>query len=331
MTIKEAVDAGDLDRLTRLVDALCASRDWDGVVELRDRCRHAIERGLQLWPAAEFAEYRLALEAPGAYAGPVLVEGAGRFALGPLWEVAASTHPWSELAPHVPPGPARALCAHERVIRGEDLRRDGSVDAGVVDLPLLLAPWEHGYTVAEYRSAKASFPTPSRPPLVRTALPKPGNSVADETVVEALVALAAPWSEQSNGTVAAVAVAGAAEQAIAALGHAQAAIAVVDAPTAMAAMVWTCASGGAYGRRRGTPMGRFGAWWAAAAIGGLEWPPDPGAFLGTLEQVRWVVWEPVEAAPGWSGSIAAERDGRAWALLAIDRHREGDAPGEAKT
>ncbi|HEX9977948.1 MAG TPA: hypothetical protein VGB41_04885, partial [Acidimicrobiia bacterium] len=91
MTIKEAVDAGDLDRLTRLVDALCASRDWDGVVELRDRCRHAIERGLQLWPAAEFAEYRLALEAPGAYAGPVLVEGAGRFALGPLWEVAAST------------------------------------------------------------------------------------------------------------------------------------------------------------------------------------------------------------------------------------------------
>src|SRR3989337_4596678 len=59
MTVKEAVESGDLDRLVRLVDRLCGSRDWNGVVELRDRCRHAIERGLQLWPAAEFAEYRL--------------------------------------------------------------------------------------------------------------------------------------------------------------------------------------------------------------------------------------------------------------------------------
>ena len=31
---------------------------------------------------------------PAAFAGPVVVEGAGRFALGPLWEVAAGRHPW---------------------------------------------------------------------------------------------------------------------------------------------------------------------------------------------------------------------------------------------
>ena len=59
--VVEAVDRGDLDELVRLVDGLCGARDWDGVVMLRDRCRHALEeRGLQLWPAAEFAEYRLA-------------------------------------------------------------------------------------------------------------------------------------------------------------------------------------------------------------------------------------------------------------------------------
>ena len=53
----DAVARGDLDELIRWVDALCASRDWEGVVLLRDRCRHALEeRGLQLWPAAEFAD-----------------------------------------------------------------------------------------------------------------------------------------------------------------------------------------------------------------------------------------------------------------------------------
>src|SRR5512137_2091018 len=119
--VAEAVGRADLDGLVRLVDGLCREGDWEGVVLLRDRSRAALERGLQLWPAAEYAEYRLALEAPGPYAGAVVLEGAGRFALGPLWEVAASTHSWEELAPHLPGGPARALAAHERVVRGEDL------------------------------------------------------------------------------------------------------------------------------------------------------------------------------------------------------------------
>ncbi len=327
MTVREAVDSGDLDRLTRLIDGLCSSRDWDGVVELRDRCRHALERGLQLWPAAEYAEYRLALEAPGPYAGAVLVEGAGRFALGPLWEVAASTHPWEELAPHVPDGPARSLCAHERVIRGEDLTGDPGIDPGVLDLPAVLARWE-AYPPAEYKAAKASFPTPEAPRLAPADLAPAGEVIDDGEVTEALVALAAPWQEQSNGRVSAVAVDGDLGAAIAASGVEGALVAPIGAPLAVSLMAWTGASGGAYGRRRGSPIGRFGAWWAAAAIAGVEWPPDPGGFAAEIEKVTWAVWEPAGTPPGWSGCIAAEREGRAWALLAIDNHREEDVLAE---
>ncbi|MGH9149867.1 MAG: hypothetical protein ACRD0F_05945, partial [Acidimicrobiales bacterium] len=88
--IGEAIDRGDLDELVIVADRLCAAADWDGLVELRDRARAAVERGRQLWPIASHAEYRLALEAPAAWAGPVLVPGAGRFAPGPLPEVAAA-------------------------------------------------------------------------------------------------------------------------------------------------------------------------------------------------------------------------------------------------
>jgi hypothetical protein len=61
-------------------------------------------------------------------------------------------------------------------------------------------------------------------------------------------------------------------------------------------------------------------------IAGIEWPPDPADFIVHLGQVRWLLWEPVDETPGWSGSIAAERDGWAWALMAHDRFREQDAP-----
>ena len=95
------VEGSDLNGLVRFIDGIVAERDWDGLVELRDRCLEATERGKQLWGAAQFAEYRIALDAPGPYAGAVVREGAGRYALGPLWEVAASTHTWDELeVPH---------------------------------------------------------------------------------------------------------------------------------------------------------------------------------------------------------------------------------------
>src|SRR3972149_5868738 len=75
--VVEAVERGDLDALGRLVDGLAASRDWPAMVDLRVRCRHPLERGLQLWPTPESAEHRLALDAPPAFAGPVVTETAG--------------------------------------------------------------------------------------------------------------------------------------------------------------------------------------------------------------------------------------------------------------
>jgi hypothetical protein len=60
-----------------------------------------VERGKQLWPIAEHVDYRLALEGPPELAASVLSPAGGRFALGPLTEVAASTHTFAELVPHV--------------------------------------------------------------------------------------------------------------------------------------------------------------------------------------------------------------------------------------
>ncbi|MCU0282063.1 MAG: DUF6183 family protein, partial [Acidimicrobiia bacterium] len=322
--VGEAVGRGDLDALVRLVGDLCSAADWDGVVLLRDRSRAALERGLQLWPAAEYAEYRLALEAPGPYAGPVVVEGAGRFALGPLWEVAASRHSWEELAPHLPAGPARALAAHERVLRGEDLTADPGVDPGVLDLPLALQAWEPLYPVAGFHADKADFPGPPRPELRPLALPPPGEAVEDDQTMEALLALARPWADQSNGRVEAVVVEGSAAAAVAALRPAGVLAAEVQASWALAAMAWAGASGGAYGRRRGAAVGRAAAWWAAASLAAVEWPAVPKRLGEAVAEVRWLAWEPLEFTLGWGLHLAGEvpAEGLAFAVAASDARRE---------
>lgn len=329
--VAETVGRGDLDELVRLVDGLCSAREWDDVIRLRDRCRQALERGLQLWPAAEYAEYRLALDAPGEHAGPVVVDGAGRFALGPLWEVAASTHPWEALGPHVPDGPARAMAAHERVVRGEDLTAAG-IDPGVLEVPLRSEPWEPSYPPAVYRPDKADFPTPPAPRLEPVDLPPPGPPIDDLESVEALADLGRAWVEQSNGACAAVAVEGGVGEAIAALGHSRALVGEVDAAAAMAWMAWAGASGGAYGRRPGTPAGRFSAWWAAAALTGLEWPPRPGDLGAAVAGLQWALWEPPGLAGGWALHLAAAdpAEGIAWAVAATDTWRDDDPdrPGD---
>src|SRR5439155_2173371 len=66
------VEQGDLDELTRQVERLVSAADWDGLVDLHDRCRRALERGKQLWPVAAHAAYRLALQAPGRWAASAL-------------------------------------------------------------------------------------------------------------------------------------------------------------------------------------------------------------------------------------------------------------------
>ena len=320
----ELVELGDLDELTRHVDRLVSARDWDGIVDLRDRCRRALERGKQLWPVAAHCEYRLALDAPAEWAATVLEPGAGQFALGPLPEVAASTHEWAELAPHLPAGPMAAICAHERVVRGEDLQGDPRIDPLVLDLPLVLQPWEPEYPVARYRSDRAEFGDVPAPPMRHLELLTTSRiRVADDTQgVTALTDLAAAWVTQSNGTARAVCVQGGAMAALSALDVEAALFAEVPAGHALALMAWTAASGGAHGRRRGMASGRFSAWWALAALGGVldDWPVPPEELGEIASELRWWRWD-VPGSRGWSLRLAVEDpDERlAWAVEATDR------------
>jgi hypothetical protein len=308
-----------LEELLREIDRRVAQRDWDGLLALRNRARVAHERGKQHWPAAAHAEYRLALEAPGEYAGAVIVEAAGRFAPGPLSEVAASTHKWAELAPHISPGPLLTITAHERIVRGEDLCADERVDALVLPLPLALQSWEPGYPLATYRPDEADFPTP--PILVPSSVelpPAPYESTTDADEALALRALVATWLTDSNGWSKAVAVEGSALTAIAALDVAQARVAELTLAEAMALMAWAGASGGAEGHRRGMAWGRFLAWECAAELAGVEIEDDVGGAAGEL---RWFVWDTGGAETGWSLRLAVEdpEAGCAWALIATDQ------------
>jgi hypothetical protein len=297
---------------------------------LRDRSRAALERGLQLWPAAEYAEYRLALEAPGSFAGPLVLEGAGRFALGPLWEVAASSHSWGDLREHVPPGPARSLAAHERVVRGEDLTADATIDRGVLEIPLVLQEWEPRYPVAVFHPDRADFPSPPPPLLHPRLLPPAGPTLEDDETAEALLGLVGPWFEQSNGRAEVALVEGGTGEAIAALGHSRVPAADVDGPTALAWMAWAAASGGAYARRRGTAAGRLAAWWTTAVVTGLEWPTSPEALGEAAAAVRWVAWQPSDFAAGWGLHLAGELpgEGLGFAIAAADSRREEQEQGQ---
>ena len=158
------IHRADLDGLVRLVDDCCARRDWARLRRIRDEARYAVGTGRQLWPAATLAEYRLALLAPAAWAAGVLDEGSGRFTLGPLTEVVAEHHTWTELAPLLEPGPRAAIVAHERALRGE--RIDPATTAAlpdVLDLPYEVADWEPAYALATYADDGGEFPTPDAP------------------------------------------------------------------------------------------------------------------------------------------------------------------------
>jgi hypothetical protein len=314
--IGELIEGGDLDDLVRHVDHLCFEEDWDGLV-------------------ASLAEYRLALEAPGPWAAAVVLPGAGRFALGPLPEVAAQGHDWGELAAYLPRTPEATFVAHERVVRGEDLTGEDRVDGTTLELPLRLEPWEPAYPVAVYRAHEAQFP--ERPSATGVGgagttvveLPAPTEELDDPDGRAALVELAGAWTTESNGRARAVAVAGDAVAAVAALRasgaepSAHVVLAPVPVEDALADMAWTAASGGAHGRRRGMAAGRFGAWWAATAVTlGLDcWPPAPAELGDALSALRWHRWQAVSGAQaGWSLRLAVENPGagRAWAVEAVD-------------
>lgn len=325
-TLRDLIDLGDLDELIRATDRFAAAEAWDDLLELRRLCRQSFDdRGQQLWPVAARAEYRLALDSPGRWAAQVLVAGAGRFTLGPLPEVAASTHSWDEIADHAVQGaPEVAIAAHERVVRGEDLRGDRRLDPFVLEVPLALASWEPDYPVAEYEPDEARFPLPQPTGFEEVSIGsrKKARPADDHDTVRALVGLCATWASEPNGRSNAVAVHGDAAAAIAGLGRTSVRMVEITPQQGMAHLAWSAASGGAHGRRRGMAPGRFAAWWVAAALGGLleDFPPDPSELGDSICELRWWAWDEGEPGARWTCRLAVEdpADGLAWALDAAD-------------
>ena len=125
---------------------------------------------------------------------------------------------------------------------------------------------------------------------------------------------------ESSGHADVVQVEGDALAAIRAIGPRRARVADVTLGEALAAMAWTGSSGGAYGSRRGTPIGRSLAWWVLATLLGYDEMPDDPSDLEEAAELRWVVWDPGDAVGGWALHLAIEdpQDGVAWAISAVD-------------
>jgi hypothetical protein len=342
----ELVERGDIDALTFYVNELVAAKQWEELTSLRERCRRALERGKQLWGVAAYIEYRLCLQAPGSWAATMLESGTGRFAFGPLPEVAASAHTWSELSPHLHATPQAAMAAYERVVRGEDLTGDETAPTlpAVLDLPLRLEAWEPAYAVPEYHADRVEAPPPRLPRLQRPSGRPAAEVAAEEPVLKgasanghmarraatddvsaALEELVGAGTAESNGRAEAVSVTGQAADAVAALGARLTEIVELSPGEAVATMAWAAADGGAHGHRPGCAPGRFGAWWVLATLGDMadEWPPPSDALGVVLESARWYAWGSGEPVTGWALRLAVEatggrRKGQAWAISATD-------------
>lgn len=325
--LDDLIQVVDLDGLVRLVDDRCDDRDWAGLLRVRDRCAAAAaETGRQIWPAATLAEYRLALLAPAEWAARVLDGEAGRFTLGPLSEVVAVDHEWSELAPHLAPNPVAMFVAHERAIRG-DVIPDADLDAlpPVLDIPASPRPWEPAYPISTYTRDGAEHPDPAdlAPGALAEIDVDPHPVVVDDDATElAVQQLVEAWTTTSAGRAESVCVEGDRRAALGAFGVHRARIAELDAGSAVARLAWAGASGGAHGRRRGMAIGRFSAWWLLGAIGDLhdEWPPTDDAIEELLGDLRWYRWDAHEPPGGWRLQIVVENvaEGTAWAINAAD-------------
>ncbi len=320
--LRDLVEVGDLDEILRATDRLCDAREWADLVDLRDRCRKAVERGKQLWPAANHVEYRLALEAPAEYAARMLTDIAGQFGLGPLAEVAAAGHDWADLAPFVPSTPTAAMCLHECVVRGADLSDAAMPGPDPLEIPTRLCDWEPAYPVAEYHADRADFPSPGpNPSGALTEVATGAERINQTAVARTLRDLVHPWTADGDATT--VAVRGDARAAIGDIDGPEVRLAEVDLADALAWLGWAGASGGAHGRRRGAAAGRLDAWMVLAELVefGDEWPLDPDELGRRAARLRWYVWDAMGiGATGWVLRVAVEDPDRgiAFALTAHD-------------
>ena len=325
--LHELVEAADLNALLRAIDGMVADRDWDGLVELADACEAALERGKQLWPIAAHVDYRLALEAPADYAADALDSDAGRFALGPLTEVAASTHGWAELVPHIGSSQAAAYIAQERVLRGENLDGDERAHADVMGLPLALQDFEPTYALATYHSSHVEVAEPWEPRAPLRDVPIAPAPVVDDSELESLLLdLVTPWVSESNGAARVAVVDGDAVGAMSCLTYGSLLVGELEPAEAMQRIAWAAASGGAHGRRRGAAFGRFMAFYVVATLGDLGWPATPEAIGEAASRLRWYRWDEGTPEKGWILRLAVEDPNEDWsaAIGATDLLEEDD-------
>jgi hypothetical protein len=318
------VEQGDLNALTAQIDSLCFDNCWEYVVDLRDRCRAALQRGKQLWPAAAYAEYRMALDGPPSVAASVLDSPAERFTLGPFAEIIASTHTIVDLSGYLGSSPSAGIVAHERVVRGETITNTNWLGsfADVLDVPLQLQDWEPAYCVAEYLPSIARFPAPL-PKVTYVDVACDGGRVLDDReTINVLLDLTRVWCAESNGRSDAVAVEGTASEAIAALGCRRHRVSRITSAEAIGLMAWAAGNGGAHGRRRGMAAGRQAAWSALTYLAGLgeERDVQPEELGRAAAELEWSLWDDGSPPTGWSLrlAIADPAEDLAWAISASD-------------
>jgi len=322
----QLIDRSDLDGLVRTVDDLCSSRDWSSLLQLRNSCRLATASGKQLWPASTLAEYRLALLAPAHIAAKVLEEGSGRFTLGPLTEVIAQNHQWSDLQHELPPSPIASFVAHECALRGQHIENSADVfDA--LETPLELQSWEPAYELAVYRDNSAEFPSPELPPtstshVATAAASSEIANIQDNAVVDAVHQLVGAWTTSSNGTLQVCAARGNETHALASLGISSATLRALQPTHALALLAWAGASGGAFGRRRGAATGRDSAWWLLGALSGRadQWPLKNDEIGDVLHSLTWWWFDADQSPTGWQLQLVMvdEQRGLSWAINARD-------------
>ena len=317
----DLINSADLDGLVRLIDDYCETRSWHDLLGLRDACKAAVANGRQVWPASTLAEYRLALLATAEIAVKVVDEEAGRFTMGPLTEVIAQNHQWSELSEFLEPSPTSTYIAYECAIRGQ------KVDSELfpaLESPCTLLPIETNYALAEYHDNEAKFPTPAIPEMGNAiAIPESSATVIhDHDASAAIHQLVDAWTTQSNGELRISCVEGSVLDALGALNVQEARLSLLTSGEALAWLTWAGASGGAHGRRRGNALGRDAAWWTIAALTEktFHWPLNNIDLAASVNSLQWFWWDVNEPTTGWQLQLCihhADRN-RSWAISVHD-------------
>jgi hypothetical protein len=314
-SLGELIELADLNGLLAAVDAMCERRAWDELLDVADMCEDAVERGKQLWPIAAHVDYRIALEAPAEYAAGVLDSDAGRWAHGPLTEVVASSHSWTDLRPYLGAPHTAAYVAQERVLRGENLDGDDHADPEILEMPMSLQSWEPAYTLATFRTDHVEVSEVWEPRAqMKLTEPHRGPELDEPELVAALLDVVAPWTSESNGAARATVVEGDAHAAVSALSFGPFLAGPLTSAEAIQRMAWAAASGGAHGRRRGAAFGRLLAWQVAALVCEVAWPPDPSALGSAMDELSWWRWEETTpSAEGWALHLAVADPAAGWA------------------